>query len=188
MSSDYQDPCELSKALEHLAPNATSLLANWTPVNCPEEDDYYPDLSQIAVIRISLIILYLTNMALALLGNAAVCWTVLSNRKMQTVVNYYIVNLAACDFMVGAFVLPVKLLELTAPAHWNVLNDGLCTSALYSQTVCVFASILTLVATCLERYANVQSSVSCSFPFSSNMILMYTEHRVTNGSTLFSAF
>lgn len=111
----------------------------------------YPDLTQISSICITFIILYFAIMVLALFGNAGVCYTVLVNHKMQTVVNYYIVNLALCDFMVGAFVLPLKLLELTAPPDWSPLNDALCTFMLYLQNVFVFASILTLVATCLER-------------------------------------
>ncbi|RWS07116.1 G protein-coupled receptor-like protein [Dinothrombium tinctorium] len=116
-------------------------------------DDYppYPDFSQISYVRFLFIFLYFIVMILSVFGNAAVCYTVLSNRKMKTVVNFYIVNLAVCDFMVGSFVLPVKLLELTAPAEWHALNDTLCSAMFYLQTVFVFASVLTLVATCLER-------------------------------------
>lgn len=80
-----------------------------------------------------------------------VIYTVWSNRRMHTVVNYYIVNLAVCDFSVGAFVLPMKLLELAAPASFSFMTDGLCTAMLYLQTIVVFASVLTLVATCVER-------------------------------------
>lgn len=119
--------------------------------DCHPTIEDYPDLSQLTFVRIIFICLYFTVMIMAVLGNAAVVITVLTNRKMQTVVNYYIVNLAICDFMVGIFVLPIKLLELTAPASWGALNDGLCTAVLYTQTVIVFASVLTLVATSIER-------------------------------------
>lgn len=114
----------------------------------------YPDFTQIPLVSIIFIIIYFLVMVTAIFGNAAVCITVLTNRKMQTVVNYYIVNLAICDFMVGVFVLPIKLLELTAPASWGALSDGLCTAVLYTQTVIVFASVLTLVATSIERYVD----------------------------------
>lgn len=80
-----------------------------------------------------------------------VCYTVLSNHKMQTVVNCYIVNLALCDFLIGVFVLPSKLLELLAPASWTLLSDSLCMAMFFLQTLVVFASVLTLVATCFER-------------------------------------
>ncbi|KAG1682050.1 QRFP-like peptide receptor [Nymphon striatum] len=41
---------------------------------------------------------------------------------------------------------------MVAPAEWGVLNDTLCTVLLYAPTIVVFASVLTLVATCFERY------------------------------------
>ncbi|XP_054154074.1 cholecystokinin receptor type A-like, partial [Oppia nitens] len=114
--------------------------------------DYYPDLTQLSFIRILFLILYSLVMFLALFGNLVVCYTVVINPKMQTVVNCYIVNLALADFMVGAFVLPVKLLELMAPANWSAFSDSLCSAISYLQTVIVFSSVLTLVAICLERY------------------------------------
>ncbi|XP_065309601.1 galanin receptor type 1-like isoform X2 [Dermacentor albipictus] len=112
----------------------------------------YPDLTQLPGVCSAFVLLYLIVMVLSLVGNAMVCYTVLSDRKMHTAVNYYMVNLAACDLAVGAFVLPVKLMELAGPASWSLMTDWLCTALLYSQTVVVFASVLTLVATCLERY------------------------------------
>ncbi|CAN8022765.1 unnamed protein product, partial [Ixodes persulcatus] len=112
----------------------------------------YPDLTQLPGVCPAFVCLYLAVMVLSLVGNAMVCFTVLSDRKMHTAVNYYMVNLAACDLAVGAFVLPVKLMELAGPASWSLMTDWLCTALLYSQTVVVFASVLTLVATCLERY------------------------------------
>jgi hypothetical protein len=114
--------------------------------------DEYADWTQVAIVRNLLIVCYLFIMTLSLLGNTAIVYTVLSNRKMHTVVNYYIVNLAVCDLLVGVFVLPGKLIELTAPAHLNLLSDWSCTALQYSQALFVFASVLTLVATCLERY------------------------------------
>lgn len=113
--------------------------------------DEYADWTQLAAVRHTLVACYLLVMLLAVLGNSAIVYTVLSNRKMHTVVNYYIVNLAVCDLLVGVFVLPGKLVELTAPAHLGLLNDWLCTALQYFQALFVFASVLTLVATCLER-------------------------------------
>lgn len=111
----------------------------------------YPDLTQLPLVQITFVILYAVVMATALAGNLLVAYTVLSNRKMQTVVNCYIVNLALCDFLISIFVLPSKLLELLAPAEWSALNNTMCTGMLFLQTVVVFASVLTLVATCFER-------------------------------------
>ncbi|XP_022248866.1 cholecystokinin receptor-like [Limulus polyphemus] len=117
-----------------------------------EKSYFYADFTQLSPVYYSFIVLYLGVMTLAFLGNFLVCVTVFSDRSMHTVVNYYIVNLALCDLMVGIFVLPMKLLELAAPASWGILNNNLCTAMSYLQTVFVFASVLTLVASCLERY------------------------------------
>lgn len=136
---------------DFLPDNDTNLVSDHDLASDQYGDAPYPDLSQIPAICTGFIIIYGGVFIISLFGNAAVCFTVISNRKMQTVVNCYIVNLALCDLMVGTFVLPVKLLELTAPARWGALNDGLCTLMLYLQTVFVFASVLTLVATCIER-------------------------------------
>lgn len=111
----------------------------------------YPDFTQLNSVRLTFIVIYSIVIVLSIVGNALVCITVYRNKKMHTAVNYYIVNLALCDLLVGAFVMPMKLLELTAPADWNMLNDASCTLMMYIQTVFVFSSVLTLVATCVER-------------------------------------
>lgn len=74
---------------------------------------------------------------------------------MQTVVNWYIFNLGLCDFLVGCFVLPSKMLELLVDNSWYLLSNRLCMAMFFFQTVVVFASVLTLVATCFERFVFV---------------------------------
>lgn len=140
----------LSPSLSEFTFNITSSLdasqqlkeSNTTP---------YADLTQIAYVPLIFLLLYMLVMISAMVGNLLVCYTVLANRKMHTVVNCYIVNLALCDFLIGAFVLPSKLLEFLAPASWTLLNDSMCTAMSFLQTIVVFASVLTLVATCFER-------------------------------------
>lgn len=66
-----------------------------------------------------------------LVGNALVCVAVYRNHSMRTVTNYFIVNLAAADFMVILFCLPATVL-------WDVtetwfLGDILCKMLLYFQ-------------------------------------------------------
>ncbi|KAL5008540.1 hypothetical protein ScPMuIL_014121 [Solemya velum] len=49
--------------------------------------------------------------------------------------------------------MPVKLLEYTAPCHWQVFSSNwLCPVVYYLFPVFVFASILTLMAISIERY------------------------------------
>lgn len=133
----------------------------------------YRDLTQHAYIQLIFLFLYYPVMIFAVIGNLLVCYSVMyvdeisfnyflylltclcfvhrSNRKMQTVVNYYIVNLGLCDFLVGSFVLPSKMLELLVDNSWYLLSNRLCMAMFFFQTIVVFASVLTLVATCFER-------------------------------------
>ena len=113
--------------------------------------DPYPDLTQIFIVRFIFIFCYAVIMISAALGNLLITYIVISNRKMRTTVNYYIVNLACCDILISVFVLPTKMFELLAPAEWLALNDTWCTIMSFLQSVMVFASLLTLVATCFER-------------------------------------
>ncbi|PZC77635.1 hypothetical protein B5X24_HaOG203143 [Helicoverpa armigera] len=71
-----------------------------------------------------------------LVGNALVCVAVYRNHSMRTVTNYFIVNLAAADFMVILFCLPATVV-------WDVtetwfLGDVLCKMLLYFQVRLIF--------------------------------------------------
>ncbi|ELU06228.1 hypothetical protein CAPTEDRAFT_23754, partial [Capitella teleta] len=104
-------------------------------------------------VKVAYLVIYCVVMFLAVAGNILVIWTVYSNKQMRTVTNYYIVNLATCDFLVAVFVLPLKLLEYVAPCSWHVFgHDSLCAALSFTLPVFVFASVLTLVAISLERY------------------------------------
>lgn len=118
--------------------------------------DIYPalhrDYTQIASVASVFVAIYILLIILALFGNALVIITVWKNTNMHTVTNYYIVNLAIADFIVASTVMPVKLLEYTAPCHWQVFtSDWLCPVIYYLFPVFVFASILTLMAISIER-------------------------------------
>ena len=63
------------------------------------------------------------------------------------------VNLATCDALVAALVMPLKALEYMAPAcEWSVFrSDSLCSLLFFALPVFVFASVLTLIAISVER-------------------------------------
>ncbi|GBP78612.1 Orexin receptor type 2 [Eumeta japonica] len=87
---------------------------------------------------------------IGLIGNALVCIAVYRNHSMRTVTNYFIVNLAAADFMVILFCLPPTVL-------WDVtetwfLGNSLCKILLYFQSVSVTVSVLTLTFISVDRW------------------------------------
>lgn len=112
----------------------------------------YEDYTQLLAVQLSFIVSYLVIILLAVGGNLMVIWTICINRHMRTVTNYYILNLAVSDLLVSIFVMPLKLLEYTAPCEWHVFHQrSLCSFLYYVLPVFVFASVLTLLAISIER-------------------------------------
>ena len=113
---------------------------------------YYKDLTQISGIQYAFVVCYVFVLSVSLFGNFFVIWSVWKHKHMRTGTNIYIVNLAVADFLVALFVMPLKLLEYTAPCSWRVFSrDSLCSFVYFTLPVFVFASVLTLVAISVDR-------------------------------------
>ena len=112
----------------------------------------YKDYTQVTGVQYMFIALYILVIFTSVIGNALVIWTVVRNRHMRTVTNLYILNLAIADLLVSLCVMPLKLLEYTAPCQWGIFQfNSLCSFLYFILPVFVFASVLTLVAISLER-------------------------------------
>lgn len=57
------------------------------------------------------IISYLLIFLLCMVGNGVVCFIVLKSKRMRTVTNIFILNLAVSDLLVGIFCMPTTLLD-----------------------------------------------------------------------------
>uniref|UniRef100_A0A8C5QNX5 G-protein coupled receptors family 1 profile domain-containing protein n=1 Tax=Leptobrachium leishanense TaxID=445787 RepID=A0A8C5QNX5_9ANUR len=94
----------------------------------------------------------------SVVGNVLICMAVLSDRKLRTVTNYFLLSLATADILVGAVAIPCAIL----------LDLGLTRCSLYScllmlcnlMTFCL-ASIFGLLAVAVERYI----SILCPFNY-----------------------
>ncbi len=112
----------------------------------------YRDYTQVPGVQYTFIMLYIAVIFLSVTGNALVMWTVVRNRHMRTVTNIYILNLATADLLVSACVMPLKLLEYTAPCQWKIFQfNTLCSFLYFILPVFVFASVITLMAISVER-------------------------------------
>lgn len=69
---------------------------------------YYQHSLYVAVIYT---LAYCFIFALCMLGNILVCLIVLENRRMRTVTNLFILNLAISDLLVGIFCIPTTLVD-----------------------------------------------------------------------------
>ena len=120
---------------------------------CSANTYEYEDFTQTEWVRAGFIVIYVVIIVLSAIGNFMVIWTITRNRHMRTVTNYYILNLAVADFLVALVVMPLKLVEYTAPCQWHVFSrhNALCPMLYYILPVFVFTSVLTLAAISVER-------------------------------------
>ncbi|KAK6468360.1 neuropeptide FF receptor 2-like [Huso huso] len=83
-------------------------------------------------------------------GNGLVCYIVLKNRRMRSVTNLFILNLAFSDLLVGIFCVPTTLVD-NLITGWP-FSQTVCTLSGFIQGVSVSASVFTLVAIAVDRF------------------------------------
>ncbi|XP_076162819.1 cholecystokinin receptor type A [Ptiloglossa arizonensis] len=94
--------------------------------------------------------LYGTIFLLSVVGNSLVLITLARNKRMRTVTNVYLLNLAVSDLLLGVFCMPFTLLGQILKNF--VFGITLCKLIPYFQAVSVSVGVWTLVAISLERY------------------------------------
>ncbi|XP_051172946.1 cholecystokinin receptor type A-like [Leptopilina boulardi] len=94
--------------------------------------------------------LYVTIFLLSVVGNSLVLITLFRNKRMRTVTNVYLLNLAVSDLLLGVFCIPFTLLGHMLKNF--VFGIALCKLIPYCQAVSVSVGVWTLVAISLERY------------------------------------
>ncbi|CAL8086046.1 unnamed protein product [Orchesella dallaii] len=104
-------------------------------------------------IIIVLSLLYGGISATALIGNLLVLWIVMVSRRMRTVTNMFIANLALADIIIGLFAIPFQF-QAALLQRWN-LPDFMCAFCPFVQVLSVNVSVFTLSAIALDRYKAV---------------------------------
>uniref|UniRef100_A0AAY5LCZ2 Neuropeptide FF receptor 1 n=1 Tax=Esox lucius TaxID=8010 RepID=A0AAY5LCZ2_ESOLU len=102
------------------------------------------------VIAASFTLAYLFIFLLCMAGNSLVCLIVMRNRHMRTVTNFFILNLAISDLLVGIFCIPTTLVD-TIITGWPFSN-AVCKLSGLIQGTSVGASVFTLVAIAVDRF------------------------------------
>lgn len=74
----------------------------------------------------SYILAYFFIFLLCMVGNILVCLIVLENRRMRTVTNLFILNLAISDLLVGIFCIPTTLVDNLITGKYPVAGPNLC--------------------------------------------------------------
>jgi len=172
------DLADLQSSANH-HPSSSSGLRD----SCNDTNSFvYEDYTQIEFVRSAFVVMYVVIIAFSLIGNFMVIWTIARNRHMRTVTNYYILNMAVADFLVSLIVMPLKLVEYTAPCQWDVFGHSvLCPLLYYILPVFVFTSVLTLAAISIERQViSLIIGVNCLI-----LVMSMFQYAITN---LYCAF
>ncbi|XP_052855744.1 cholecystokinin receptor type A [Drosophila gunungcola] len=93
---------------------------------------------------------YSVILLFAVLGNLLVISTLVQNRRMRTITNVFLLNLAISDMLLGVLCMPVTLVG-TLLRHF-IFGEFLCKLFQFSQAASVAVSSWTLVAISCERY------------------------------------
>lgn len=102
-------------------------------------------------IQMSFIFLYCIVIIIAIGGNCMVIYLIYAYKRMHTIPNYFIVNLAISDIIMAVFCIPFTFVANLLLNYWP-FGDLMCPIATYLQIVAVFLSAFTLVAMSLDRY------------------------------------
>ncbi|XP_026828905.1 cholecystokinin receptor isoform X2 [Ooceraea biroi] len=105
---------------------------------------------QASILENLIIPLYGTIFFLSIVGNSLVLITLARNKRMRTVTNVYLLNLAISDLLLGVFCMPFTLLGQILKNF--VFGLTMCKLIPYFQAVSVSVGVWTLVAISLERY------------------------------------
>ncbi|KAG5332191.1 CCKAR protein, partial [Acromyrmex heyeri] len=122
----------------------TSRIVNVTPPIIPQSS------GQDSLLENLIIPLYGTIFFLSIVGNSLVLITLARNKRMRTVTNVYLLNLAVSDLLLGVFCMPFTLLGQILKNF--VFGLTMCKLIPYFQAVSVSVGVWTLVAISLERY------------------------------------
>lgn len=97
------------------------------------------------------ILLYGIIVVIAIGGNTIVCYLIYAYKRMHTIPNYFIVNLAIGDIIMAIFCIPFTFVANLMLNYWP-FGEVMCPIVTYLQVVAVFLSAFTLVAMSLDRY------------------------------------
>ncbi|XP_033480835.2 neuromedin-K receptor [Epinephelus lanceolatus] len=93
---------------------------------------------------------YSTVLAVAVFGNLIVMWIILAHKRMRTVTNYFLLNLAFADVSMAAFNTLVNFIYATH-GEWY-FGEVYCRFHNFFPVTAVFASIYSMTAIALDRY------------------------------------
>ena len=131
--------------------NATPRIKDYSCKSYPSETDH--------LTRGVKIFCYCVLLLFSVLGNILLVVIVKRNKRMQTITNYLIVNMAVSDILVTVLAIPRRITEvLLGPRRWlfhGLLGSLLCKSLSFFQDISTAVSILSLVVIAIDRHRGI---------------------------------
>ena len=119
---------------------------NSTVTPLRNEYDCKPFASDTAITKGVKVLSYCILLLLSVLGNSSLIAIIKRNRRMQTITNYLIANMAVSDILITLLAVPRQITEIIiGPRRWlieGVLGSVLCKSAYFVQDITVAALLL----------------------------------------------
>ncbi|XP_071375283.1 histamine H3 receptor-like [Centroberyx affinis] len=109
-------------------------------------------------IFVILVVMMVTLVVVIVLGNALVMLAFKVDKSLRRQCNYYFLNLAISDFLVGAFCIPVYIPYILT-GRWT-LGRGLCKLWLVMDYLLCSASVFNIVLISYDRFLSVTRAVS----------------------------
>ncbi|KAG8014940.1 Neuropeptide Y receptor type 2, partial [Nibea albiflora] len=111
------------------------------------------DSTKLLGVQIILILAYSTIILFGVIGNSLVIYVVYKFKNLQTVTNFFIVNLAVADLLVNMLCLPFTLVY-TLYGEWK-FGQVLCFMLPCAQGMAVHVSTITMNVIALDRHRSI---------------------------------
>ncbi|XP_028443088.1 histamine H3 receptor [Perca flavescens] len=108
-------------------------------------------------LAVILSVLMVTLVVVVVAGNALVIMAFIVDKSLRTQSNYFFLNLAISDFLVGAFCIPVYI-PYNLTGRW-MLGKGLCKLWLVMDYLLCTASVFNIVLISYDRFLSVTRAV-----------------------------
>lgn len=131
--------------------NLTTFLPNSTLMPTTNESSSEGMKEKSKNLIIAEVTVYCIVFIMSSIGNVVVIMVVSRKRRMQTVTNWLIVNLAIADLAVTFICIPVEIPLILKHNIW-LYGKAFCRMLYPLQTMTIYASVYTLVAMSLTRY------------------------------------
>ncbi|CAH2066726.1 unnamed protein product, partial [Iphiclides podalirius] len=147
---------EIENATENLDIVDDSFNLNKNESQAFLNDEYIFDRTDVRAIFITL---YTIVFCCCFFGNLLVILVVTLSRRLRSITNFFLANLAVADLCVGVFCVFQNLTIYLIPS-W-VFGDFLCKMYQFVHSLSYTASIFILVVICTERYFAIIHPITC---------------------------